>query len=513
MNQQITLSQVVGALYKHKFKAFTAFVLVMLTVVALFLVWPRKYASEGRLFVQLGRNNRGLDPTPGNSSVTIQDSRETEIRSVVELMKSRAILESTVDEIGADAILESPFDGLFDLVELPDVSTLWSSPAEDGMSNDEYQRLKRDDMAARLLEKSTTVHSEKNTSVISIYVKGPSARLSQKLVDTMMRKTKEKHLEVHAIKGSTEFFDNEFSKQEKILNKAVERQKKFRDINGFLSVDDARRSLQLVINKLESDLVDAKANLAESNESFERTNQQLAEILPRVAIPKTGVERSSFEDSTTELFTLKLEAERLRGQFTANHPQIPIVDAQIAKLERELESMTTDRTENEEISNPVYEQVKVDLVRAKSKANAARARLDDLREKYSSASDEILELNAAKTKGIELDRNVMIARQDLEIFVKKRAESFVMRELDRQSISDVVVAQPGNFVVKHVNPRGSLMIPMGGLLAFLCAIGTALYYERDLLSTNLTEEEIEKVLELPVLVSLPRVSTIRNMVS
>ena len=98
-NSPLTMAQIYGALKRHKGKAFMAWVLVMLFVIAAFMVWPRKYGSQGRLQVQMGRNNTGISPSTSSSSISIQDTRETEIRSVVEIIKSRAVLELSLIHI------------------------------------------------------------------------------------------------------------------------------------------------------------------------------------------------------------------------------------------------------------------------------------------------------------------------------------------------------------------------------------------------------------------------------
>ena len=100
----------------------------------------------------------------------------------------------------------------------------------------------------------------------------------------------------------------------------------------------------------------------------------------------------------------------------------------------------------------------------------------------------------------------------MDIYVRKRTESAVVDQLDRSRISDVVVAQKANFVVKAVNPKGSVIFPLGAVVSMICAIGTALYFEKDLLSGHLSEEELEQILELPILVSLPTIPSQTNMV-
>ena len=103
----LTIGQILSALKRHKFKSFLAWLIVFSAVIVMFLLWPRKFGSEGRLYIQLGRNNTTLTPTSGTGSVSIQDTRETEIRSVLEIIKSRAVLEAAVKDLGAERILST----------------------------------------------------------------------------------------------------------------------------------------------------------------------------------------------------------------------------------------------------------------------------------------------------------------------------------------------------------------------------------------------------------------------
>ena len=57
--------------------------LVTMAIVALLVVWPNHYRSEGMLYVRLGRNALGSDPTSKSSnSVSMQESRTAEVASI-----------------------------------------------------------------------------------------------------------------------------------------------------------------------------------------------------------------------------------------------------------------------------------------------------------------------------------------------------------------------------------------------------------------------------------------------
>src|SRR5437016_14594219 len=69
------------------------------------LVMPRSYYSEARLFVRFGRENQ-VDPTASSGQmVSLYESRESEINSLIEILKSRAILDRVVAELGPGLVL------------------------------------------------------------------------------------------------------------------------------------------------------------------------------------------------------------------------------------------------------------------------------------------------------------------------------------------------------------------------------------------------------------------------
>src|SRR5437868_12124727 len=81
--------------------ALAASILALLGTLAM----PRSYYSEARLFVRFGRENQ-VDPTAsGGQMVSLYESRESEINSLIEILRSRAILDRVVRELGPDCIL------------------------------------------------------------------------------------------------------------------------------------------------------------------------------------------------------------------------------------------------------------------------------------------------------------------------------------------------------------------------------------------------------------------------
>src|SRR5215475_7551840 len=72
-----------------------------------YLFAPRTYRSESRIFLRLGRESVGLDPTAttGQTLALQQADRKDEVKSAIEILKSRSIIGQAVDKVGADEVL------------------------------------------------------------------------------------------------------------------------------------------------------------------------------------------------------------------------------------------------------------------------------------------------------------------------------------------------------------------------------------------------------------------------
>lgn len=180
-----------------------------------------------------------------------------------------------------------------------------------------------------------------------------------------------------------------------------------------------------------------------------------------VAVPKSGVERLSYEDSRTSVFSLETERERLLAKLNPNHPEVQQIEKQLQRVRSALQTMDIDRTESAMEPNPVYQSVKTDLMRAETEYAASQARLKSLRENRDRVIAKLAELNAAQIASDRLERKVEVARQYLSNYTHKRGELMLMSKLDAREVSDLAVAQEASLGLKHISPKGSIVLQMG----------------------------------------------------
>ena len=104
-----SLREFYTALFRYKRRSISLFLLVMVLATVGIAICPRTYTSAAKLFVRVGRESVALDPTATTGSVMSMDmTREAEINSILEVMRSRAIAEKVLDSVDPELVHASP---------------------------------------------------------------------------------------------------------------------------------------------------------------------------------------------------------------------------------------------------------------------------------------------------------------------------------------------------------------------------------------------------------------------
>ena len=513
-NPQLSLTQIFSALMRQRFKALFSFLVVFCLVMSVFLLWPKSYGSEAKLHVQMARIETNLSPG-GNGNgqgVTIQDTRETEIKSVEEILNSRTVVEAVVKKIGPENILQDSLGDLLPSFSVP--SFLKPNRSADGdMSSEDYEKLKEIEKATNLLHESISIHHQKKTSVISIYATAKSPKLAQSVVNDIIAEVRQIHLKMHGVSGSSIFFNDRIAESEKNLEEAFTELENFRMEHEMLSIGAARNTLQEITSSLEKSAVETNLMIVQSQREIDSLKQAILTAPDKIVLEKSGVERKSGDDATVEMFRRENEKQRLLSQYQPSHPDVRNIDAQIKNMRSKADGMKDERTERSTTINQVAMDAKMQLVKVETENLGAKARLESLKEKLLDARKEAIELNRAEIEADRLQRKIGDLQRDRDLYVSKGREALASLSLDQSDLSTIVVAQPPTFILKHASPKGSVFLPIAVMLGGLAGLATAVFYERNHLSPSLNEVEVEQILGMPVLVTLPRVYSSRNMVN
>lgn len=501
---QITLPALLQSLKKYKIGSVLTFLVLMTLVVVVFIIFPRAYGSEGKLFVQLGRESVSLDPTATttNATIALNESRETEIRSIVELLQSRDLHEKVVDKVGLKKVLKEP-------IEIPfadSVTEFVGSLAAKGEPDSDYERQKEFDQAVRKLAEAIKIESTKKTTVISVYTKAMTPELAKEITDTLMKEYQQKHMKVNRRDQSLEFFNREFQLQEQVVKQKISELEKFRNDKKILSVVGARNLLQSKLDKLEISLMDTQTSQATNSAKVRALAKSLETLPDKIDAKSTsGIGLRSTNLMRATLYELEIEERKLSQELDAEHPKLVGLRTAIERAEGDLAAQPTDETQNTTEANPTYLKINEIYLTELANESGLEKREASLVSKIESARKSLEELNASESTVDQLTRDIAIEKGTLDKLAAKRSEARVLGDLDSAQISNVKIAQAGSLQVKHVSPRGSIFLPLGFMFSIFGACVYAL--RRSATAPNyIRASEIEELTQIPVVIEIPRSS-------
>src|SRR3954454_3395865 len=101
--------ELLRVLFRFKRRGLAVFGVTLMAAIVGVCVCPRKYSSEAKLLVRLGRENLALDPTATTGSVVSPTTpRDAEINSVIRSLSSRSSMEKVLDLISVKSEVSSP---------------------------------------------------------------------------------------------------------------------------------------------------------------------------------------------------------------------------------------------------------------------------------------------------------------------------------------------------------------------------------------------------------------------
>src|SRR5262249_5440215 len=331
---------------------------------------PRAYRSQAKLFVRLGRENATLDPTAtfGQAPVVaVPPSREHEINTAAEILKSRVLLEKVVDAIGPQAILDGR--------DTPPADQ--AGPAPHGAVQERYRALRK-------LTKLLDVEPVKRSNVVAVSYDGPTPELAQAVVSKLLDFYLERHMQLNRTPGAHQFLAEQTARQRAQLTRAEEELRDLKSGTGLIAPDAQRPLLVNRMGRLQDDLLQTSGALAAAEAEVRLLREKLAGLAPTHVTARTkGIRNEAADNMRGQLYALQLRELELRLKHPAGHPELQRVREQAAAAAEILRREEHEREQLTEGPSRVYEEAQLALLKQepvvtslRAKAEALRAQLD-----------------------------------------------------------------------------------------------------------------------------------------
>lgn len=470
----ISLRDALRVLFRHKWKAIGIFCLTAALALCAVFVLPEKYQSEARLFIRIGRASVSLDPTATvGKFVSMSESREREINSAVEILKSRELLEAVITEVGVDTIVRQ--FAVRSAAAQPERGLATAQPSS---------RSAQHDKALRCLKKSLACETAKSSNVITVSCQAGSPKLAQQILAVYLHAFKMHHLHLNRTSGSYEFFAEQSQRLKAQLDRAEQELRDAKNQVGVGSISGQKRMIESQVTSLERDLQSTRTALA----SAEVNVQVVRETYPDLQLdqdPRTGTGSSSaaIDGMQAELYKLQIRERELLARYSPKHPRVVAIQEQFRQAKRLLG-----------IQKVMAERARVKVL---------NAQIGDLEEQCTQAKRHLLRLNEDEIRVNALAQEVLQLTTNYRKYRDHLEQARIDGALENDRISNVNIAQAPTLNPKPVSPQRMLIMVLGvivGSFAGLAVTFVSEYFD----DCFQTPDELERTLGLPVVLCVPQ---------
>jgi uncharacterized protein involved in exopolysaccharide biosynthesis len=457
------------------------FIGIALTVLTIIYA-PRKYASEAKLLLKLGRENVSVDPTVTTTGdlISLHRTYEGEINTTLQTMASREILERVVDQVGIDAILRGSLesDGKTDdgkqglLIQTKSIIKKWLAnldPIDDR------------ELAILTLQDNLVIKAGKGSSVVDVSYVAKTPELAQRITQVWVELYRAHHSDINSTKGSVEFFEELEAKLAESLDQSRSALQKAKSKFGIVTVIGEQQTLESQVRWARSNLTETGTSLKASEARLRSLEQQHASTNPTIVTGKDKTDTTEARDRMRDrLYELEIEHQRLAVVFNETHPKYLAASRQLEEAKALYSQQQAQSERVTEGVNATYETLEQQIALEKANVDSMTAKLVATNLELERLLKLSTLLNEHENELARLQRSVDIFETQYRFHVQNREQARLASDLESRNISNVNVFQAATLERRPITPNKKLCALLGLIGSLMSALGLVMWRESKL---------------------------------
>jgi polysaccharide biosynthesis transport protein len=446
----------IKVLYKRRWTAATAFVLVLASVTIYTFSLTPMFEARTRLLIETENQNVVSFKEVIEEDQTKADYYQTQYN----ILQSRALARKTIESLKLwnNPLIAKPKEEEFTLRNAPGyVAGLFKSAPErtDVRPADETTEQSR---TIDTFLDDLTVAPIRNSRLVDIKYRSSDPALATEIVNALARNYIEQSLEYKfmASKEATDWLGERLAEQRKQVEAAESKLQAYREKNDAISLEDRENIVVQKLADLNAAVTRAKTERIQKESMF----NQLRAIQDNAAALDTFpaiLSNSFIQGQKSELAQLQQQQAQLSDKYGDKHPEIVKNKSAIQAAQMKLQT---------EISK-IVQSVRTEYQAALAQENSLAAALGQQK-------GEALAMNRKAIDYSVLDREVQSSKQLYESLMQRAKETGVSSELKSSNIRVIDAAERPR---KPVAPRKALNMMLGLLSGSILAFGLAFFFE------------------------------------
>ncbi|MBX3618886.1 MAG: chain length determinant protein EpsF [Rhizobacter sp.] len=444
----MNFSQFIAILRARWLTAVSVFMAVVVVVVGVSLLLPKKYTATAAVLVDM----RSSDPIAGGSPNGLPMSY---VSTQADIIQSSRVAQRVVRDLK--------------LTESPQLRDQWMD-ATDGQGSFEV-------WLAEALQSKLDVKPSRESSVISVSFTSPDAKFSAALANAFVQSylATTLDLRVDPAKQYSSFFDSRSKELREAVEKAQAKLTAYQRDHGIIANDERYDVETARLNELSSQLVTAQAMSVDSSSreaQARKSGSQLGDVINNPVVQGLRADLSRQEAKLREMTT----------RMGDNHPSVKEARANIAEMRARLAAETSRVSGSVGVDNRIN-QSRVGELRAALAAQRAR----------------VAQIKQQRDEAMVLQRDVESAQRDYDAVTARLTQSSLESQTKQ---TNTAMLAPATEPIRPSSPNVTLNSLLGVFVGVMFAIAFALLRELGDRRLRSVQDAVH-VLGIPVLGHLP----------
>ncbi|MBV9998641.1 MAG: hypothetical protein JO015_05955 [Verrucomicrobia bacterium] len=471
------VNDVLFILFKHKWKILICAMLGVGAAAGIYFLSPPLYESEAKLLVRYVVDRSAVDPI--DSPVKTPGAGGSLINSEVEILTSWDLAVQVAEAVGIDRLVPSPLG-------------IWADKAK----------------AAHNLQLGLTVSAVKDTNIILVTYANRDPELAQRVLQELVSRYFDKHLEVHRSAGAFDFVTRETDQLRTRLTQTEDELKRLKAKAGVVSLPESTTTLtaelaknQDELNAAEAELAGQQARVKEIEKWAAGTDANESQNAARQPSNDAVQDYQSLIGRVTRLQEMEMQ---LLSKFTPENRIVKVTQAQIADLEAQRRTLEQKYPGLAAVvvTAGTAQSSRPDLISEKARLAAIEARAESLRSRIGALQNQARVLSELGPQIADLQRRRDVEETNYKYFEASLEKARIDETLDPSRMPNISVVQKPSAALKATRNVKKVVLGLaGGGIGF--GVALAVLLEMVLDQTVKRPLELETRLRIPVLLSIP----------
>jgi uncharacterized protein involved in exopolysaccharide biosynthesis len=476
----MNLSDVLFVLFRHKWKIIVCTAVGILAAAGIYFLLPFQYESQAKLFVRYVVDRSAIDDVDTQNKTQALDSpSESAVNSEVEILTSTDLAMQVAATVGPDRLVP----------RLGEKAT--------------------DADAALVILKNLEVTVIKGSSIISVTYRNKDPKLAIQVLQELVNRYFDKHLEIHRSLGGFDFVTREAQQLSAQLNKTEQELKQLKEKVGITSLPEDTANLAKELAKAQNDLDASEGELAAQKARLNEIEKLSAgaDAPPSGAI---GVQPSSdivreYQALGGRLSHLREAETELLAKYTSQNRIVKVKQGQIEDQEKQMRAMEKKypglvgtalaASGSSQVSRP-------DIVSERARLSELETRTVTLNSRFNALQEKAKLLAENGPKIAELERTKEVEETNYKYYGASLEKARLDERLDPSRMPNISVVQAPSPPAKTKRDLKKIVF---GLAGGGVATGLALALLIDLVFDRTVKRplDLETRLRIPLLLSIP----------